>query len=325
MSCVKTFRAGEEFIKRHKDSDQWYLQIESFDPHEPFYVPDQYRSLYDLKGPQKMDWPAYGPVDAKKSSDELDEMRREYASLVTMCDHYLGEVLDLFDEYNLWKDTLLIVNTDHGFLLGEHDLMGKNFPPMYDELIHLPFFIHVPEDQYTGDRQSLSQTIDVPATLLDYFGVQNTEDMDGHSLRGAIETGINTHDYTCFGGHGSSFGITDGHYKYFKAANKENQPFVECTLMPTNMRGFFSAESLKQSILFPGDRFSHGIPYLKVNAKTYMNSFKFGNLLFDLDHDPDEKDNLLPNNEIEEHFKQVIRRKMEQSEAPEEEYQRLEL
>ncbi len=37
-----------------------------------------------------------------------------------MCDYSLGRILDLMDEYDLWKDTMLIVGTDHGFLLAEH-------------------------------------------------------------------------------------------------------------------------------------------------------------------------------------------------------------
>ncbi|TYP79211.1 hypothetical protein [Paenibacillus methanolicus] len=49
----------------------------------------------------------------------------EYSALLSMCDAYLGQVLDLFDRYELWNDTLLIVNTDHGFMLGEHQWWKK--------------------------------------------------------------------------------------------------------------------------------------------------------------------------------------------------------
>ena len=52
-------------------------------------------------------------------------MRYEYAALVSMCDAHLGKVLDLMDELDLWEDTMLIVCTDHGFLLGEHDWWAK--------------------------------------------------------------------------------------------------------------------------------------------------------------------------------------------------------
>ena len=48
----------------------------------------------------------------------MEHVRYEYAALVSMCDAYLGKVLDFMDEHDMWKDTLLIVNTDHGYLSG---------------------------------------------------------------------------------------------------------------------------------------------------------------------------------------------------------------
>lgn len=322
MSCAQVFSSGIDFLKKHHEKDGWYLQIESFDPHEPFTVPDRYRKLYELNRTPRLDWPAYGPVDSDASPAELDEMRREYASLVTMCDHYLGKILDLFDRYDLWKDTALIVNTDHGFLLGEHNLMGKNYPPMYDELIHLPFFMHIP-GAAPSRVQSLAQTIDIAPSLLDLFQIKSEEDMDGRSLVPAVTDGEQIRQYALFGVHGSSTGITDGTYTYFRAnINEDNTPFVECTLMPTNMRGFFKAEYLKKAVLTPGDRFSHGIPYLKIPAKTYMNARKFGDLLFDLTKDPQQKNNILTA-ELSEKWNAVLKQEMKKAGAPEEEFERL--
>ena len=47
MPSVQTVSAGIDFIENFADRDQWFLQIECFDPHEPFYVPEKYRQLYD--------------------------------------------------------------------------------------------------------------------------------------------------------------------------------------------------------------------------------------------------------------------------------------
>lgn len=322
MSCVQVFRSGIDFLSRHADQDNWYLQIESFDPHEPFTVPDRFRKIYNLSGQQKLDWPAYGPLDSSTSPEQLDEMRREYASLVSMCDFYLGEVLNVFDKYNLWENTALIVNTDHGFLLGEHEMMGKNFPPMYDELIHLPFFIHVPGILPSRVR-SLAQTIDLPPTLLDLYQIHSEEDMDGCSILPSLTKPCQIRSYALFGVHGSSVGITDGEYTYFRANIREdNSPFVECTLMPTNMRGFFRKEFLQHAKLVSGDRFSHGIPYLKIKASTYMNARQFGDLLFYLPTDPLQKNNLLTP-ELSAHWNKILAEEMEHVYAPEEEFARL--
>jgi arylsulfatase A-like enzyme len=105
------------------------------------------------------DWPPYAPVN--ESADVVEHGRKRYAALLSMCDHYLGRVLDMFDEYDLWKDTMLIVNTDHGFLLGEHDWWGKAAMPAYGEIVHTPLFIWDPRPGIKGERRkALVQTND---------------------------------------------------------------------------------------------------------------------------------------------------------------------
>ena len=124
MSGTRTVQAGLEFLKEHVEKDSWFLQIECFDPHEPFYVPQKYRALYDLPEEETLNWPRYGRVASEDYREDLQNAAREYAALMTMCDVHLGLILDFMDAHDMWKDTVLIVNTDHGFLLGEHEWLG---------------------------------------------------------------------------------------------------------------------------------------------------------------------------------------------------------
>ena len=89
-----------------------------------------------------------------------------------MCDKYLGKVLDKMDEYHLWEDTFLIVNTDHGFFLGEKDQWAKksNELLMLEPVAHTPLFIYDPISRRTGRSDALVQTIDLAPTLLQFFG-----------------------------------------------------------------------------------------------------------------------------------------------------------
>ncbi|MBI2299504.1 MAG: sulfatase, partial [Armatimonadetes bacterium] len=130
---AQTFRAGIEFIERNHDQDNWFLQIETFDPHEPYYSHRKYKDLYphDYDGPH-FDWPAYRGV--QETPEQVEHGRLEYAALLSMCDAKLGDVLDTFDRLNLWDDTLLVLWTDHGFMLGEHDSWGKCWLPFYQEI-----------------------------------------------------------------------------------------------------------------------------------------------------------------------------------------------
>ncbi|HRR06958.1 MAG TPA: sulfatase, partial [Victivallales bacterium] len=137
---AKTFAMGLEFLKLNHKHDNWYLQIETFDPHEPYYVPEKYKKLYNFDfSKSSRDWPNY--VSAKEAPDHVElfeHFRMLNAALISMCDAYLGKVLDAMDNYNLWEDTMLIVNTDHGFLLGEHDWWGKCRMPFYNEIANTP-------------------------------------------------------------------------------------------------------------------------------------------------------------------------------------------
>ena len=320
MSTVLTVGAGLDFLASHASGNDWFVQIECFDPHEPFYVPQEYRAAVGLTDPPRLNWPAYAAVDAGAHASELEECRREYAALVSLCDAQLGRVLDAFDEHGLWEDTLFIVDTDHGFLLGEHGYLGKNFWPMHQEIIHTPFFIHVPGAAEGVRSAELCQTIDIAPTLLDWFGVDSAVDMDGVSLLPVVREGAAGHEHALFGAHGNHVCVTDGDYVYMRAAAREdNEPFVECTLMPTNIRGFFSREQLDSAELVDGDRFSNGWPYLKCRSRTYMNSHSFGSSLWDV-RDGEER---IEDADVEERMISALVNGMRAVEAPAEEFERL--
>ena len=127
-------RHGFEFLDRNRDADNWLLQIETFDPHEPFHAPQRFKEAFDTgwNGPIR-DWPRYGRVD--ELPEECEELRANYYAVVSLCDFLLGQLLDYFDAHDMWKDTALVVTTDHGFLLGEHDFWAKNRMNLYQEVV----------------------------------------------------------------------------------------------------------------------------------------------------------------------------------------------
>ena len=99
MPQSQTFAAGLEFLEKNHEQDNWFLQIETFDPHEPFFTQEEYKKLYphEYEGEQ-FDWPPYGPVTQPR--DVVEHCRHEYAALLTMCDTKLGMVLDFMDEHS---------------------------------------------------------------------------------------------------------------------------------------------------------------------------------------------------------------------------------
>jgi arylsulfatase A-like enzyme len=287
---TRTFDAGLEFLRTNHAEDGWFLQIETFDPHEPFFSYDRHREHYPhaYDGPH-FDWPDYKQV--VESEAEVDHARYAYAALLTMCDRSLGRVLDTMDELDLWDDTLLIVCTDHGLLLGEHGWWGKNVQPWYDETIHTPLFVWDPRSRVRGERRgALVQTVDIGPTLLEYFGVDRTPDMRGVPLRETVAADVPVREAALFGAFGGHVSVTDGRYVYMRAsANPLNQPLHEHTLMPTHMRGRFSPAELKDAELAGPFSFTKEVPLLKVPGHAMTNPYAFGTLLFDLHDDPGQE------------------------------------
>ena len=322
-----TFAAGIDFIRRNHAGDNWFLQIETFDPHEPFFTQRHYRDLYpDLLGVPDaplFDWPFYQPLE--ESGALVDQCRGHYAALLSMCDARLGDVLDEMDRCDLWRDTMLIVWTDHGFLLGEHDWWGKMRMPWYEELAHTPFFVWDPRCGKAGERRrSLVQpSIDLGPTLLDFFGLEPTADMLGAVLRDTIAGDAAPRQAAIFGLHGAHVNVTDGRYVYMRApASAANEPLYNYTLMPAHMRDMFEPGELQQAELASPFAFTRGCPLLKVPRRTDGDFHGAGNLLFDLENDRRQQQPLR-DAELEGRLAARMVELMQACEAPREQFERL--
>lgn len=323
------FDSGLDFLRENRDRDDWFLQIETFDPHEPFDVPEEFAQMYeDGYDGLHFDWPPYAPVT--ETPAQVAHMRNRYASLLTMCDRNLGRVLDFMDENDMWKDTLLIVNTDHGFLLGEKDWWAKAVMPCYNELANTPFFLWDPRVGVKDvRRKALCQTIDIPATLLEFFDAPIAPEIMGKPMRGVLENDAPIRDYAIFGFHGSFVNITDGKRLYMRAsASVGNTPLNEYTLMPTHQQGMFSPKELAHIELCEPFDFSKETKLLKIPVQsrlanaTFCNSFQYGSLLFDLENDP-EQQHPIDDPQTEAVMINAMIGKMKENGAPNEQYERL--
>ncbi|UYN98578.1 MAG: sulfatase [Devosia sp.] len=284
-----TFDAGLEFIDTNADADNWMLQLETFDPHEPFFSYEQYHRLYpesEAGNEADFDWPPYARVTEARA--QVDQARNRYLALLSMCDANLGRVLDLMDEKDMWADTMLIVCTDHGYMLGERGWWGKSVMPWYDETIHTPFFVWDPRSGVAGARrQSLVQTIDIAPTLLDFFGLEPTPDMGGRPLGDAVAEDRPVREAGLFGIFGGHVSVTDGRYVYMRSsADPANRPLLEHTLMPTHMRSRFAPEEFAAAEMMPGFSFTKGAPVMRMPGWTMRGPSEFGTLLYDLKTDP---------------------------------------
>ncbi len=328
----QTIDAGLEFLDRNAGDDNWFLQIETFDPHEPFFAPEKYKDLYpdnDYDGPL-FDWPGYRGVT--ETPEQVAELQRNYKGLLSFCDAQLGRVLDKLDEHGLWEDTLFMVCTDHGFLLGEHDCWAKNWMPLYEEIAHTPFFVWDPRSGKRGERrQALVQpAIDIPPTLLRYFGFEPTEHMTGHDLAATVANDTPVRDTAIFGYHGQWINITDGRHVYMRAPEPGNRPLSQFTLMHTMDRhgGWHFQNLHRLDMAEEPFSFTKGARLTRIPLRTLRDdpdNKQRETLLFDVVDDPQQQ-NPLPlqdHPEILERLTREMIAHMKICEAPAEQYERM--
>lgn len=124
------------------------------DPHSPYHPdttvgesPDisqsRFRELTDLVHGQN--------ADAVDDSD-LEIIRALYDGNVRYCANHLADLLDWCADQTWYDQSLIVVTSDHGELLGEHGGLAHPWDAEpYDELVEVPLFVKFPDGQHAGD------------------------------------------------------------------------------------------------------------------------------------------------------------------------------
>lgn len=255
----KTFASAVQWLRDNQGADNFFLQVEVFDPHEPFESSEEFQKLYPDGYRGIYDWPRYAEMGEQETPEAIEHLRHRYMATLTMADKWLGKLLDEMDRQNLWKDTLVLFTSDHGHMLGEHHRTGKNLFHAWNEMAQIPLFIHLPEDRQAGQRVSaVTQNIDLFPTILQWFGADQalseiSYPIHGRSLlpllRGEAEK---VRDYAIYGWFGQPVNITDGHLTYFRAAVPENAPLYLYGSMLTTFPRYLGA-GLPEGVLTAGN------------------------------------------------------------------------
>lgn len=219
----------------HRDHDQrWMLFVDEFDPHEPFDTPEPWASRYDSEWDQNTDgphliWPPYtgaGLARGVITERQGRQVRAQYGAKLSMIDHWFGRVLDQLDEGDWWDDTAVIVCTDHGHYLGEHDAWGKPAVPLYEPLLHTPLLMWWPGvSDHQREVTALTTNVDVHATVCDLFGVDVPDRAHGRSVRSLLDgTATSIRDWALAGVWGREVHVLDNRHKYVRGPVGDNAP-----------------------------------------------------------------------------------------------------
>jgi len=187
--AARVFRRAIEWLERNHGHDRFYLYLDSFDPHEPFESPQRFLDLYDpdWSGPELI----YGNLYKRHELTDAEHhnIRCRYAAEISMVDHWVGELLRAVDRLGLREDTLIVLLSDHGKILGEWNHYGMPPQDTSLELNQVPCLIRDPAGHGAGTRfGDWLYNTDIAATILDRLAVPEKPRTDGRSVWPALGT-----------------------------------------------------------------------------------------------------------------------------------------
>lgn len=181
----------------------WFGLVTYIRPHPPFVAPSPYNAMYqanDMPNPMQAEDPDWHPFlacartgsnvastvvgfpELAASDATTRTLRALYFGLATEVDHHIGRLIAWLKDSGRYDDTLIVLTADHGEMLGDYGLWGKQ--SFHDACFHVPLIIRHPESNVRGNVMTdPTESVDVSPTILDCLGVDVPHSMDGISLK----------------------------------------------------------------------------------------------------------------------------------------------
>lgn len=179
--------------ERSETEEPFFLAVGFVRPHFPFVATESGLAPYDAN---ELAYPTFPTddhddmppqaINARMPFPEqsIKELRRGYYGAITYMDEQFGRLLDELDHLGLRRNTIVVFLSDHGYLIGEHEMHKKS--KLWEEAIHVPLLISGPG--ITGGKtcDQFVELIDLYPTLSELAGLPADPGTQGLSLCGLL-------------------------------------------------------------------------------------------------------------------------------------------
>ena len=151
--CARLYKDAADLLDQARHRQPFALTVDSFDPHEPWSPAQVPRHVRRPRLPGAGDRGHQYGFAKYFTDEEFRRLHAVYAAEVTLADRWLGHFMDRFYELGLDKTTVIVLLSDHGYLLGERGYTGKVPSQLHPELAQVPFIV-VPDEKAAGEVSS---------------------------------------------------------------------------------------------------------------------------------------------------------------------------
>lgn len=187
LGAAATCRAFQEWMTEIRNPQKpFFAFIHLFEAHAPYRTPPKIRERFgpvsnevvNLAETPHIPW--YHLTGRRTlRAGEFEELTRMYDAAIYYQDQILKRLLLLLEEAGVVENTLIIITSDHGEMLGEHGAFGHTGVALYEPAIRVPLMFRLPHAEGGG------RTFDAPVSHLDIFPTIRSE--TGHSSDSWLE------------------------------------------------------------------------------------------------------------------------------------------
>jgi arylsulfatase A-like enzyme len=182
--AVKKFEAEAwtdlaiEFLRETRGRP-FFLIVSMGPPHDPYGAPEKFMKMYD---PETI---AVRPNWVEGTAGGGRKELAAYAAAVTAVDEQVGRLSAALREFGVEQDTMVLVTSDHGDMLGSHGRRLKRVP--WEESVRVPGIVRYPRGvRAGGTTDALFSHVDVAPTMLALAGLPIPSTMQGSDLSPAL-------------------------------------------------------------------------------------------------------------------------------------------
>lgn len=187
------------WLERHDRQKPFFLWVHLFDPHSPYAPPAPFDHAFDGAGDvsRAVDHKLVELINEGRSwhrwlqgKDSIENVKRLYRGEVGFTDAQVGRLLDAIDGHGHHEDTVVVLVSDHGESLDEHETYFFHGDDLFEPSLRVPLIVRAPWRLGAGTTARVrARGVDVMPTVLELLSRPPASDLDGESLLSALIDG----------------------------------------------------------------------------------------------------------------------------------------
>ena len=169
-----------DWLDRRRDGRPFFAFLNYFDAHDPYLSPSPFmRRFSEDRNPKAR--LVHSELDALTESD-IEELTDAYDGAIAYLDDRIGSLLETLEQRGMLDNTIVVITSDHGEQLGEHNIMFHS-NSLYLPTLHVPLIVSAPTRVPAGRRVTTDVSLrDLAATIVDLTGLAAESPFPGRTL-----------------------------------------------------------------------------------------------------------------------------------------------